>query len=90
MDYYNVTIKNNDAQWMYIENVYDFEGTNRFISYPISFSSECYIALHSACSNRNYSGTQWRVAGEMYATTLKITKSGCGVYAQSNEIALGY
>ena len=43
-----------------------------------------------AASTPDYSGTQYRVAGEMYATTLRVLNNGCGCYsAPSYLISIG-
>ena len=56
------------------------ESNNRWVPYPITFNS-CFVTSIVAASTPDFSGTQYRVAGEMYATTLRVLNDGCGCYA---------
>ena len=76
-------------QWRRIVSGDTHESDNRWIPYPISFNI-CFVTSAIAASDVSYSGTQWRIAGEMYATTLRVLNDGFGCYSKwSHMISIG-
>ena len=62
---------------------------NRWVEFPITFPNAVYCAVSCNSTTRDYAGTQWQVAGSMYATTLRVLNSGMGLYRQGEFICIG-
>lgn len=59
------------------------------MAFPISFPNAVYCAVSCCSSDRTYISTQWKEAGAMYATTLRVLKEGMGIYCQADMICIG-